>query len=651
MSRPSSSQKQLTLGVVLGIVLGVWAITWLAGAGLDNARQTAADQRSVVTLLALADLVGATEAVDGDVQRAVERFVAGHDEVVSARVVDMKKRSLVASTVAEEGTEGLPQRLERKNPAHKEWYDLGQELRAAVDANHGEGRKWKEEISVAVRDGGTSDLAAPVEDDEGTVRGVVLLSSRASAPEVTVAIGGPWLAAFAGIGLFLLLVLALRQRPGARMGVAALCVVSTLVIAAVAMLSSLSRARVAVEAGIGDDLVAAAESFRAIGGEIEGFDATAVDPARWDADRYRTPRALISADGKVDEAAVLAGFGDVRSRFRTSFAVLGLLAFGFAAFVALGWASRFFETLRRHREAYAYVAPAMVGMLILVFFPFLYGLTLSFTDQTLYNLDEPIYSIWTGFDNYLAVLTDFELVRTIEGERNVNYENFYYTLFFTIVWTVTNVVIGVSVGLFLALILNTKGLAMRPLYRVLLILPWAIPNYITSLIWRGMFHQQFGVVNQMVQTLGFEPVAWFDTPFTSFLTVLATNAWLSFPFMMVVSLGALQSIPSDLYEAARVDGAGRWQQFQHITLPSLKPALVPAVILSVVWTFNQFNVIFLVSGGQPAGSTEILITQAYKIAFEQYRYGYAAAYATVIFGILLIYGTWQNRVTKATEGV
>ena len=133
--------------------------------------------------------------------------------------------------------------------------------------------------------------------------------------------------------------------------------------------------------------------------------------------------------------------------------------------------------------------------------------------------------------------------------------------------------------------------------------------------------------------------------------MLTTNGWLSFPFMMVISLGALQSIPADLYEAARVDGASRWQQFKSITLPSLRPALVPAIILSVIWTFNQFNVIYLVSAGDPGHSTEILITQSYKLAFEQYRYGYAAAYSTIIFLILLAYGTWQNRVTGATEAI
>jgi arabinogalactan oligomer/maltooligosaccharide transport system permease protein len=186
---------------------------------------------------------------------------------------------------------------------------------------------------------------------------------------------------------------------------------------------------------------------------------------------------------------------------------------------------------------------------------------------------------------------------------------------------------------------------------VILILPWATPTYITALVWKGMFHQQFGAVNQILQIFGGRSIAWFDAPLTSYLAVLTTNGWLSFPFMMVISLGALQSIPADLYEAARVDGASRWQQFRSITMPSLKPALIPAIILSVVWTFNQFNVIYLVSAGQPAGATEILITKAYKLAFEDYRYGYAAAYSAVIFLILLVYGTWQNRVTKATEAI
>ena len=140
--------------------------------------------------------------------------------------------------------------------------------------------------------------------------------------------------------------------------------------------------------------------------------------------------------------------------------------------------------------------------------------------------------------------------------------------------------------------------------------------------------------------------AWFWTAFAANVT---TNTWLGFPFMLVVSLGALQSIPADLYEAAEVDGATRWQQFRHITLPLLRPALVPALLLGSVWTFNMFNVIYLVSGGQPGHATDILVTEAYRLAFEQDRYGYAAAWSVLIFVVLLAWGFVTRRAGEDDE--
>jgi arabinogalactan oligomer/maltooligosaccharide transport system permease protein len=379
--------------------------------------------------------------------------------------------------------------------------------------------------------------------------------------------------------------------------------------------------------------------------------ATPLEPTLWDVDEFRQSRGLITASGTVDEGRLGELAGADASRMTRSVGTLALLSLGLLAFVGLGYAARTGAALVEYRAAYAYTMPALIGMLLLVFFPFFYGIALSFTNANLYNTEKSIYETWVGLQNYGAILSDFGIARRTPDGLVWNYQNFYYTLLFTIVWTISNVAIGVTLGLILALILNLKGFAMRPVYRVLLILPWAMPNYITALIFQGMFHRQFGVINQIIQLLGGPAIPWFDQPFTSFLAVLTTNSWLSFPFMMVISLGALQSIPADLYEAARVDGASRWQQFTSITLPSLRPALIPAIILSVVWTFNQFNVIYLVSAGQPAGATEILITQSFKLAFEQYRYGYAAAYSTIIFLILLIYGTWQNRVTRATEAI
>jgi arabinogalactan oligomer/maltooligosaccharide transport system permease protein len=184
----------------------------------------------------------------------------------------------------------------------------------------------------------------------------------------------------------------------------------------------------------------------------------------------------------------------------------------------------------------------------------------------------------------------------------------------------------------------------------LLIVPWAIPNYITALIWKGMFHRQYGAVSALLKALHLQPISWFTHFSTAFVANLITNTWLGFPFMMVVTLGALQSIPSDLYEAAEVDGASKWAQFRHITLPLLRPALMPAIILGSVWTFNMFNVIYLVSGGEPGGTTDILVSEAYRWAFQRNeQYGFAAAYSTLIFVFLLGYSTITRRVGRDAE--
>jgi len=209
------------------------------------------------------------------------------------------------------------------------------------------------------------------------------------------------------------------------------------------------------------------------------------------------------------------------------------------------------------------------------------------------------------------------------------------------------VALHLVIGVFLALLLHRPYLRMKALYRVLLILPWAVPNYVTALAWKGMFHRQFGAVNALLTSLGAEPVSWFSHWTTAFSANVATNVWLGFPFMMVVTLGALTSIPKDVYEAAAVDGANAWQRFRLITAPMLVPFLAPAVAMGSVWTFNMFNVVFLVSGGEPDGSTEILVSEAYRWAFTRgNQYGYAAAYAVLIFLILLV----STRVaSKAAE--
>jgi arabinogalactan oligomer/maltooligosaccharide transport system permease protein len=135
----------------------------------------------------------------------------------------------------------------------------------------------------------------------------------------------------------------------------------------------------------------------------------------------------------------------------------------------------------------------------------------------------------------------------------------------------------------------------------------------------------------------------------SYWAVLIANIWLGWPFMTVIATGALQSIPDEMYEAARIDGASGWQQIWNITLPMIRPAMVPAIMVGTIWTFNNFNVIFFISQGGPFGRTELLVTQAYKLVFTQRVYGIAAAFSIVVFFVLLIITLAQNRVTRATE--
>lgn len=281
--------------------------------------------------------------------------------------------------------------------------------------------------------------------------------------------------------------------------------------------------------------------------------------------------------------------------------------------------------VRRARHAYAFAAPAFLAMLVLVVAPFLAGAAIS------------LFAHESGRFRFVG-LANFRSILLSEDYAPTDPLSFYYTLGVTALWTIANVALHVAIGVSLALLLRRPWVALRSVYRVILVLPWAIPSYITALAWRGLFDRELGAINAILRALGAEPVSFFARFSTAFAANLATNVWLGFPFMLVVTLGALQAIPEELEEVAALEGASRLQRLRFVTLPAIRPALVPAVVLGSVWTFNMFNVIFLVSGGEPAGKTEILISQVYRWAFErQHQYGYAAAYAVLIFGILLLY--------------
>ena len=296
----------------------------------------------------------------------------------------------------------------------------------------------------------------------------------------------------------------------------------------------------------------------------------------------------------------------------------------------------------RGRVPVLMLAPAMLAVSLLVIYPFLFQIRLAFASLNLYSISgwlsgEPLE--WVGLKNFIRVFTTSPL----------QIATFWGLLLRTILWTASNVFFHVMFGLGLAMLLNRK-MAGRAIYRTLLIIPWAMPQVVAVLAWRGEFHPQFGSVNRILELIGIAGLNWWSDPVPVFMSCLMVNIWLGIPFMMIVFLGGLQSIPASYYEAASIDGASRWQQFWQITVPMLKPVVIPSVTLGTIWTFNNINVIYLMTG-QDGGNefADILVSALYKSAFTYYRYSFSAAFAMVQFAILIAVTMFWMKITKGTE--
>jgi arabinogalactan oligomer/maltooligosaccharide transport system permease protein len=633
-------KRSAVLGLGISILLTLALGTWMFRAEEGDLRLQHKQRLALMHANGLALAVANTSVEEtGKRVKDIQRL----DPQIES-VIIVGGMQLVASTRAEEAA---PRQLNREE---KPLFDLSNLIRTARETNRGEEVVRKKTIQIEEMPSGHFVVTVPYLSD-GQFAGILQMKFNTEAAEIFSLPADSY--TFPALLLLAALFAGYLFRISAdrKVDVAKLFALGVFLAIALSYqnqrLNRLEQTMAQANQAIAANYFAAAEQYDRLGYLALPRDSSTAN--LWDTDHYQRPLGLIAANGSISDKAQAAYFDKRGAFLKRILGAIDLLGAAVLLMFIYGYAARMFAALKEHADAYTYVAPAMIGMLVLVFFPFLYGITLSFTDTTLFNESLPFQDRLIGWANFKTILGDFHLYEHTPDGIIWNYQNFYWTLLVTVIWTVSNVTIGVTVGFFLAMALNTEGLRGKAVYRVLLILPWAIPNYITALVWRGMFHPQFGVINQVVQMFGMQPVAWFDGVFSSFMTGLATNGWLSFPFMMVVILGALQSIPKDMYEAAEVEGADRWQRLRYITLPLLRPTLIPAIVLSVVWTFNMFNIIFLVSGGEPGGANEILITKAYKIAFENYQYAYAAAYSTVIFMILLVYGIFQTRITKATE--
>jgi arabinogalactan oligomer/maltooligosaccharide transport system permease protein len=263
--------------------------------------------------------------------------------------------------------------------------------------------------------------------------------------------------------------------------------------------------------------------------------------------------------------------------------------------------------------------PALLVLLLVLVYPLFYNVVLSFSDASIYRIRD-----WqlTGPRQYLLVFREPE---------------FWITFSRTVVWTVLCTAAQVFLGVVLALVMQQDFLRGRSAWRLLLLLPWAVPQYITALTWRSMFAGEDGAVNSLLGVFGIPAVDWLNLPVPAFLAMVLVNVWMGFPFMMVVALTGLRAIPDSVYEAARLEGASAWQQLTKLTAPLLRPVMLPATTLGIVWNFNSLNLVWLFSdGGEPADSTHILSSYVYKTAFTYYRFGWSAALSVVIFVIVFL---------------
>ncbi|WP_319475919.1 sugar ABC transporter permease [Marispirochaeta aestuarii] len=268
----------------------------------------------------------------------------------------------------------------------------------------------------------------------------------------------------------------------------------------------------------------------------------------------------------------------------------------------------------------ALISPSLIILFIVVIVPVIIGLFMSLFRYNLMTMQRGVPFI--GLDNYAASVTSSQ---------------FWYSFLNTIWWTVTNVAGQILFGLVIALLLNqkVKGLLV---YKAAILIPWAIPASVAALNWMWLLHPDFGLINYLALKLGFisDSIPWLGHPVWARVWVVIARVWKEFPLSTIIFLAALQQIPKSLYEAAEMDGASPWKCFLNITLPFLRSSIVVASTLITIWTFNSFNMIWVMTKGGPVNSTEILSTQIYNVAFSRYNFGLASAQSLIMVSILLI---------------
>ncbi|MEJ2092551.1 MAG: sugar ABC transporter permease [Syntrophobacterales bacterium] len=276
---------------------------------------------------------------------------------------------------------------------------------------------------------------------------------------------------------------------------------------------------------------------------------------------------------------------------------------------------------REARWGYLLTAPALLVIVLVTLYPMGYTLWLSFQQKI---IKFPwLYQGWVGLANYQELLTSIR---------------FWQALGHTLLFTIVSVSLELVLGLLVALALN-RALIFTGLVRATILLPWAIPTVVAAVMWLFLVSPVFGLIPMVLRALGFggNALVLLAHPWTAWVVIIATDAWKTIPFMTLMLLAGLQTIPGDLYEAAVMDGATRWQTFWHITLPLLKPAILVALIFRTAQAFMVFDHVYALTAGGPGTATETLAFLNYQAILNDMRFGYGSALSVLIFFSSLVF--------------
>lgn len=279
-----------------------------------------------------------------------------------------------------------------------------------------------------------------------------------------------------------------------------------------------------------------------------------------------------------------------------------------------------YDTPKKSLPLYLFLVPAVLFVIFFMIYPIAYNIIVSFQDLTVSNLKTG--GKFVGFDNYLQILQT---------------EKFKIALKNTFIYTISCIVLQVFFGYLLALFYNQE-FPFRNFFRSIMLLAWMTPLVITGSLFKWLLDIDYGVINYLLMNLHIinEPVNWLGQESTALIAMIITNVWIGIPFNMILILAALQSLPQDVYEAARIDGANKFQSFLKITMPLMKPTLFVILVLGIIYTFKVFDIILIMTGGGPVNATQVLPFYGYELAFINFDFGASGAVATIILLILAV---------------